>query len=203
MPSFHNEPNQLLGLPWPHPYVPYESLHKVIPAIQGLIDFLPTIEAKFVNLAPSLKQFSNSNQTTHDCLKQQLKMCQYWPRPRKMYGLPPNSRKPRGHKILKLNLSSLSYDSGRSPRVSVDLAIFYHDTLLRLICHQTDESEDPEITSGQPNPTTHPSLVFAHHPYVPMYKSWSPQPLLIIPKKSCDRVNGDLSDSIFVWSVRN
>jgi len=76
MPSFHNEPNQLLGLPWPHPYVPYESLHKVIPAIQGLIDFLPTIEDKFVNLTPSLKQFSCSNQTTHDCLKQQLKLCQ-------------------------------------------------------------------------------------------------------------------------------
>merc|ERR1719376_41800 len=67
MPSFHNEPNQLLGLPWPHPNVPYESLHKVIPAIQGLIDFLPTIEDKFVNLTPSLKQFSCSNQTTHDC----------------------------------------------------------------------------------------------------------------------------------------
>jgi len=184
MPSFHNEPNQLLGLPWPHPYVPYESLHIVIPAIQGLIDFLPTIEAKFVNLAPSLKQFSNSNQTTHDCLKQQLKMCQYWPRPRKMYGLPPNSRKPRGHKILKLNLSSLSHMIQGGPPAYQWTWPYSIMTLLRLICHQTDESEDPEITSGQPNPTTHPSLVFAHHPHVPMYKSWSPQPLLIIPNEA-------------------
>jgi len=79
----------------------------VIPAIQGLIDFLPTIEAKFVNLAPSLKQFSNSNQTAHDCLKQQLKMCQLT-KAKKNVRPVLNSRKPRGHKILKLNLSPLS-----------------------------------------------------------------------------------------------
>merc|ERR1719495_1338337 len=71
--SIMNQTNSL-DSPWPHPNVPYESLHKVIPAIQGLIDFLPTIEDKFVNLTPSLKQFSCSNQTTHDCLKQQLKL---------------------------------------------------------------------------------------------------------------------------------
>jgi len=202
MPSFHNEPNQLLGLPWPHPYVPYESLHIVIPAIQGLIDFLPTIEAKFVNLAPSLKQFSNSNQTTHDCLKQQLKMCQYWPRPRKMYGLPPNSRKPRGHKILKLNLSSLSYDSGRSPRVSVDLAIFYHDTLKAYLPpnwwkrrprdHKwaTKPNHPPLFSFRPPPPCSNVQILKSPTPTY--YSQWS-----------CDRVNGDLSDSIFVWSVRN
>jgi len=114
-----------------------------------------------------------------------------------------NSRKPRGHKILKLNLSSLSHMIQGGPPAYQWTWPYSIMTLLRLICHQTDESEDPEITSGQPNPTTHPSLVFARHPHVPMYKSWSPQPLLIIPKRSCDRVNGDLSDSIFVWSVRN
>jgi len=55
-------------------------------------------------------------------------------------------------------------------------------TLFRLICHQNDESEDPKITSGQPNPTNHPSLVFPQHP---MFQCTNLEaPTLLIPKKA-------------------
>jgi hypothetical protein len=53
MPSFHNEPNQLLGLPWPHPNVPHDSSRTVI-TLLGQIGFIRDLEAHFVNPTPTL-----------------------------------------------------------------------------------------------------------------------------------------------------
>ena len=94
----------------------------------------------------------------------------------------PNSRKPRGHQILKLNLSSLSPMIQGGPPVSQWTWPYSIMTLFRLICHQNDESEDPKITSGQPNPTNHPSLVFTQHP---MFQCTNLEaPTLLIPDEA-------------------
>lgn len=112
-----------------------------------------------------------------------------------MYGLPPNSRKPRGHKVWNwICPLSLSYDSGRSSRVSVDLAIFYHDTLKAYLPPKWWKRR-PRDNKWATKPNHPPLLSFRPPPPCSNVQILKP-PTPTYSQRSCDRVNGDLSASI-------
>jgi len=164
-------------------------------AIQGQIDFLPNLETNLWTLCSNFENNSPTSTKQHIIVWDSSKNCARLTKAKNCAYCPPYSRKPCG-----LNLSSRQTQDGTvgcNCRVLVDLAIFYHDTL---ISPPSWWKRRPQDHKWDPQPT--PSLVFTQQP-LPMYKSWSTsRPTYYkshYSQRSCESVMLDLFDSIFVW----